>query len=559
LAVDAGSHLAAITNILSQNFPMVAAAPEASPSVESDKSSSAEEGEPDPHTTVLSTGPFAGLSFPHASARANAVHVVREHVSTYLITHPHLDHLSGFAINTAAFHNTSRPKRLAALPFTVNAIKNNIFNDVIWPNLTDEDNGVGFVTFQRLTEGGNLALGEGESRGFIEVCDGLAVKGFKISHGMCASRPPPSNTATVALQESIARRPSLPNAALHDGPAWQGNALNTPVKPGSHAADTPSAAAAARRSSLLYGSQPPTPTPSVLGHQASTGGAGAADHPGLSCVVDSSAFFIRTEQTHHTVLGREILVFGDVEPDSISVMPRNHIIWAEAAPKIVSGVLKAAFIECSYSDAQPDAVLFGHLAPRHVIQELVVLADMVSEERRRESLGMGASGLLPGESQRKRKRMSVGGNAVPVRELHAVEEENGTAARGTSEAVNAGSATSAATATMTAAGTSTPRSSKRRGGHLLVSTAGSGSKADTAQTLPTSMDLSAEPQTAPMAGPLQGFTVVIIHVKDTLMDGPLVGDLILADLREHEERLATQGRPLGCEFIISKSGESYWF
>src|ERR1700712_3359528 len=118
-------------------------------------------------------------------------------VSTYLITHPHLDHLSGFAINTAAFHNTSRPKRLAALPFTVLAIKTHIFNDIIWPNLTDEDNGVGLVTFQRLTEGGNLALGEGTSRGFIEVCDGLAVKAFKVSHGKCASAPRPDHGQQV--------------------------------------------------------------------------------------------------------------------------------------------------------------------------------------------------------------------------------------------------------------------------------------------------------------------------------------------------------------------------
>ena len=47
------------------------------------------------------------------------------------------------AINTAAFHATSRPKTLAALPSTVDAIKHHIFNDVIWPNLTDEDGGVG--------------------------------------------------------------------------------------------------------------------------------------------------------------------------------------------------------------------------------------------------------------------------------------------------------------------------------------------------------------------------------------------------------------------------------
>ena len=45
------------------------------------------------------------------------------------------------------------------------------------------------MTFQRLAEGGNIALGEGSSRGYIEVCDGLGVKGFKVSHGHCMQGP----------------------------------------------------------------------------------------------------------------------------------------------------------------------------------------------------------------------------------------------------------------------------------------------------------------------------------------------------------------------------------
>jgi hypothetical protein len=145
LAVDAGSHLAAITRILEADFPLVSQAkvtplPKArngngngngnaddyedalSPRTANVEISEDESGpdtpisevESPPPSTTLETGAFAGVAFPHESARANALHVVREHVSTYLITHPHLDHVSGFVINTAAFHNTSRPKRLAA-------------------------------------------------------------------------------------------------------------------------------------------------------------------------------------------------------------------------------------------------------------------------------------------------------------------------------------------------------------------------------------------------------------------------------------------------------------
>lgn len=59
--------------------------------------------------------------------------------------------------------------------------------------------------------------------------------------------------------------------------------------------------------------------------------------------------------------------------------------------------------------------------------------------------------------------------------------------------------------------------------------------------------------------PLSGIRVIIIHVKDTLKDGPHVSENILAQLNEYEARLQEQGAGLGCEFVISQSGESYWF
>ena len=104
---------------------------------------------------------------------------------------------------------------------------------------------------------------------------------------------------------------------------------------------------------------------------------GSHQPPPDHCIVDSTAYFIRADAT-----GREVLIFGDVEPDTLSLSPRTHIVWAEAAPKIASGHLTGILIECSYADSQPDPVLFGHLAPRHLIQELQVLGDRVREARR---------------------------------------------------------------------------------------------------------------------------------------------------------------------------------
>lgn len=578
LAVDAGSHLAAIQKILHSHFPLVASHPQPTPlpihsrsarpssepdapsnelSSESSGDSGTPEPAPEPPETILEDGPFAGLSFPYASARANAVHIVREHVSTYLITHPHLDHLSGFAINTAAFHNTSRPKRLAALPFCVNAIKQHIFNDVIWPNLTDEDNGVGFVTFQRLTEGGNLALGEGNSRGFIEVCDGLAAKGFKVSHGRCAATPRydfgrrGSGAQIVdpggASQHSHSASLSLSHSHSHP---QQHNGAPTPSAP----AKTPDPSG--RRASIF--SQPSQPgTPTFYG-----GGQPEYQH----CVVDSTAYFVRCSTT-----GREILIFGDVEPDSVSSFPRNQAVWAEAAPKIAQGILSGIFIECSYDDSVREEGLFGHLTPRHVIKELETLAEMVAEKRKEEAARIGRKrkrwsqqqGLEPsfGSGSRKHRHTVNMGSAEEVMRdasgpMDDVFDGPILAAPHERSAVLTPSIRKAATLDPHGSGfvvephdfmSAPPQFGRGHPNHHDPSNA-IGDGRDT----PLSSASAVE-------GPLKGVRVIIIHVKDTLTDGPLVGDTILAELKGHEAKLARDGKALGCAFEICSVGGSWWF
>jgi cAMP phosphodiesterase len=459
--------------------------------------------------TTLKEGAFAGLPFPHASARANALHIVREHISTYLITHPHLDHVSGFVINTAAFHNTSRPKRLAALPFTVQAIKTHIFNNVIWPNLTDEEGGVGLVTFQRLAEGGNIALGEGSGRGFIEVCDGLGVKGFKVSHGHCMRVP--------GLHRGS-------NANLAEPQALEGRSLSF---------------------SLPTQSVPGTPGFGGLTDQIPKPSGGAPMNPD-HCVIDSTAYFIRTESTL-TTPKREILIFGDVEPDSLSLSPRTALIWSEAAPKIASGILTGIFIEVSYTNAQGDAVLFGHLAPRHLLAELQTLADMVKEQRKSHEREKEEA-----RQTRKRKRASKSDalhldGTVTERKAKSIH-----IARGIDSPL-------AGTAPYTDDEAMTDYSRDVTGTHTPVPHI-SHPSAPAALNLAT---VSAEHSRALLAAafdaPLKGVKVVIIHVKDTLSDGPLVGEQILKELVEGEKELAEQGRGLGCVFEISRSGGSYWF
>lgn len=559
--MDAGSHLASITRILADDFPLVSQ-PEIKPqpkprngngngadnscgnepdcpspgtarasfSDEDSVDSSVSDLEPLPTYTTLEKGPFAGLPFPNETARANALHVVREQVSTYLITHPHLDHVSGFVINTAAFHNTSRPKRLAALPFTVNAIKTHIFNNIVWPNLTDEDGGVGLVTFQRLQEGGNIALGEGSGRGYIEVCDGLGVRGFKVSHGHCMRGP------GHVHRGSNANLPEPPGVGMKRA-STHGITMNH---------HDPSADGREARSlSFSLPTQSAPGTPLFTGATAPDAGrsSGGGSHPD-ECVIDSSAYFIRTESTPTTPT-KEVLMFGDVEPDSISLTPRNAHIWAEAAPKIAAGILTGIFIECSYTNAQSDAVLYGHLAPRHLLSELQNLADMVRDARREHEREKEEA-----RKGRKRKRASNGltvgggidGSTTPdarkSSRTRAYNPNPGLAVDDEMMVDYAPSPRGGVTGTHTPANMSAPSALN------LSSVSAEHSKALLA---------------AAFEAPLKGLKVVIIHVKDTMSDGPLVGDLILQELREGEKLASEKGRGLGCVFEIASSGGSYFF
>lgn len=160
LAVDTGVHLSAIEQLLQQYYPLPPGRP---------------------HT--LREGVLAGLELPHQNIGANTAHIARNIVGAHLLTHPHLDHISGGVISTALA--STRPMIIAGLASTIEALKNHIFNDVIWPNLSDENGGVGLVTFMRLISGGSSVLGDGITQGYMEAVEGLGVKSWAISHGNC--------------------------------------------------------------------------------------------------------------------------------------------------------------------------------------------------------------------------------------------------------------------------------------------------------------------------------------------------------------------------------------
>lgn len=230
--------------------------------------------------------------------------------------------------------------------------------------------------------------------------------------------------------------------------------------------------------------------------------------------VESSAFFLRD---HHT--GHEIIVFGDVEPDSVSMGTHNKRVWEAAAPKIATGKLRAIFIECSYNDSTDDSYLYGHMCPRHLVSELSVLANKVMEVRDPNNTG-----------EKKRKRETVGSVEISSEQVSPRSKR-------------------------------TPRSSadKGRTSEPLVESRShpSGSfeipqvsRVDIGDIL-TNPDPESCDDTAAL--PLEGLKIYIIHIKENLTDGPRPSDQILRELQDHGK-----AAHLGCEFFIPNPLEGIW-
>ncbi|EXJ87436.1 hypothetical protein A1O3_04396 [Capronia epimyces CBS 606.96] len=565
IAVDAGAHLASIIRILQREMP-----------------SSSETIPPKDYARILETGPFAGVKFPNISAKANALYLFREILHAFLITHPHLDHLSSLAINTPALEFGREAKAIVALPSTIEAIKNHIFNDWLWPNLSDEANGVGFVTYRRLIEGGNLRLGLGESRGYVNVCDGLATKCWSLSHGRCQRR-----SHSISHQHG-------------DSLQWAQPDYNYQSRRLSRISDDHGYfAAVAQQQSQGGGAYPAGSAPLAAAAPMTPGGGPAA--PGYMEgtyrfePVSSSAFFIRNDATGH-----ELLIFGDVEPDSVSMAPRNYIIWEDAAGKIANGTLQAIFIECSYDDSVRNEDLFGHLCPRHLIAELRFLANCVISKRRQSGSESGQATAdqavdsqdverelgsppmtgsnmrmkqppTPSELRRKRKR-GLNGELTVTPELAPTHFDSVTSPQALSSGYVGNRASSASRR---------KRSHERGESHQGSSIAHPPTRARTRSVqfqsdsasspllasggpVPSGAAMSGYPYSTPnpqaqlqtrekLAQPLKGLTVHIIHVKDTLMDGPDPGDVIVGQLRALDEEAG-----LGAEFNVTRCGDSIW-
>lgn len=549
MAVDAGVHLGAITKILEETQP---------PNL----GQTADLALP----YVLQSGPFAGLKVHSPSAKTNAARIQGDLIDTYLITHPHLDHISGFVINTAGLAGPRR-KKLAGLPGTIQALKTHIFNNIIWPNLSDEDHGAGLFTYLRLNEGGSLAMGNID--GYLEFNEGLAVKVWSVSHGHNIEKH------THRGSGSNTRYPSMDAS----GAMGFNTGMLSPRSIAHHNA-SPGLATFFQQHQLSMAQDRAGSMLGVNGVPAGGRGPGGLSLPGghspteVPCVYDSSSYFIRDVET-----GVEVLIFGDVEGDSISVNPRNLRIWQEAAPKIALGKLKAILIECSYDDSRPVDRLFGHLTPSFLIQEMTVLADEVKNfkarmamerNQERENTRRGSKrkrdlddlNTIAGRRRvtRANIRASVsapatGGEEPPVSPKTVKDGESSLEPRPRPDSLSRKNTDTGIAETRTPSiATPTAQLSLREAERSFT-----GSSNVSPRTSFSHPAGGPPPPAAAMVDPqadvlqLEGVKVVIIHMKDTMDDECPIGETILDELHEHEAFMET---PLGCEWVISEVGQS---
>ena len=86
-------------------------------------------------------------------------------------------------------------------------------------------------------------------------------------------------------------------------------------------------------------------------------------HPLSHGGVESTAFVIES--------GGDVLVcLGDTGPDSVEKGTRLRDLWTAVAAPARDRRLKALVIEVSYTSDRPDHLLFGHLTPRYVLEQL---------------------------------------------------------------------------------------------------------------------------------------------------------------------------------------------
>lgn len=74
-----------------------------------------------------------------------------------------------------------------------------------------------------------------------------------------------------------------------------------------------------------------------------------------------------------------ILCFGDTGPDEVEKSTLMHDVWVAVADRVKEKRLRGIIVEVSYTNAQPDESLFGHLTPAWLQKSLGDLETLAGE------------------------------------------------------------------------------------------------------------------------------------------------------------------------------------
>ncbi|MGG7666758.1 MBL fold metallo-hydrolase [Dyadobacter sp. BHUBP1] len=102
--------------------------------------------------------------------KVNAETVLKKYIKGYLISHPHLDHISGMIINSV----DDTVKQVYAMEHCISVMKAHYFNWQSWPNLANDGNAPALnkYRYQQLTEGVEIPVKGTE----------MSVQAFPLSH-----------------------------------------------------------------------------------------------------------------------------------------------------------------------------------------------------------------------------------------------------------------------------------------------------------------------------------------------------------------------------------------